>query len=151
MAEQEPTNEQEKTGHGLHGNQEPPGTREAARGFLKQLFDLQMREIVTTRMLPIIYALALAGAGLLSLYSIAWGFSQSWWAGVAWLIVIGPALFLAVVTTVRVLLEFVMTVFRIACYMEVLGNQIEGLSGQMEEIEEDLPRIQFWRSWTRKK
>lgn len=150
MTEEEPNKEQQSADKGP-GKVVPTGTREAGLSFLTQLFDLQMREIVTTRMLPIIYGLAIAGAALLSLYSILWGFSQSWVLGIGWLIVIGPALFLAVVTTVRVLLEFVMTVFRIACYMEVLGNQIEGISDQMEGIEEDLPRIQFWRSRKRNK
>lgn len=127
-----------------------PSMREAARRFLGQLFDLQMREIITTRMLPIIYGLAIAGAALVAVYSTVWGFTQSLWAGLGWLLVAGPALFLAIVISVRVLLEFVLTLFRIARYMDVLGSQIEGISDQMDSIDADLPRIQFWRTWTRK-
>ncbi len=144
------------------GNQEPPSQTEPAgdvrptslrrsvaelgRLFARQLFDLQMRELLTTRMLPIIYGLAIGFAALLTVYWIVWGFGQSWGMGIAWLLVIGPALFVAVVTAIRVFLEFVMTVFRIALFLESLGGQIESIAGQTEEIAEDLPRIQFWRS-----
>lgn len=85
------------------------------------------------------------------MYSVAWGFRQSWWLGAVWLFVAGPALFLAVVTAVRVFLEFVMTVFRIAFFLESMGSQVDSLAGQTEEIAEDLPRIQFWRSRKRGK
>lgn len=147
MAEESPQNnpEEAQTADGAES------VSTAARRFLTQLFDLQMREIITTRMLPIIYGLAIAGAALMAVYSIVWGFSQSMWVGIAWLLIAGPALFLAIVTSVRVLLEFVLTLFRITRYLDVLGGQIEGISDQMDSIDEDLPRIQFWRNWTRHK
>ncbi|MDN5862554.1 MAG: DUF4282 domain-containing protein [Salinisphaera sp.] len=127
------------------------GTRLTPGNFLVQLFDLQMRQIVTTRMLPFIYGSAIALAGLLSVYSIVWAFEHGFWEGIAWLLLVGPGLFLAVVITVRVLLEFVLIVFRIACYMEVMGGQIEGIADQTEDIAGDLPRIMFWRKWGRER
>lgn len=150
MAEQDDFNEQQPTREGF-AEAEPRALREQAAGFVRQLFDLQMREIITTRMLPVIYGLAVAFAALSALYSIGWAFSQSWWLGAVWAVIVGPAVFIGIVTTIRVLLEFILTVFRIACYMEVLGNQIEGISDRMEGIDADLPRIQFWRSWKRDK
>lgn len=151
MSEDRDRNETNQSGERWLSVLRDPSIHEAARRFLGQLFDLQMREIVTTRMLPIVYALAITGAGLATGYSILWGFRQSWWMGLIWLLIAGPALFLVTVTAVRVFLEFVMTVFRIAFYLEALGNHIESIADQTEEIADDLPRIQFWRSRRRER
>ena len=53
--------------------------------------------------------------------------------------------------TLRVMLEFVLTVFRIAFFLEALGGQIESIAGQTEDIHQDLPRIRFWRRSARGK
>lgn len=112
---------------------------------LVNLFDIQLRTVVTTRMLPAIYLLALILAGLMALYSVVWAFDKGWITGVFWLLIGGPALFIALITSVRVLLEFVLTVFRIAVMMESLGGQVDSMAGQIDELSEDLPRIQFWK------
>ena len=119
-----------------------------ARSLVSGLFDLEFKTIITTQMLPVIYGLSITLSGIATLYFIAWGFGQSWWLGLTWLLVAGPALFLALVTTVRVILEFVLTVFRIAFYVEAMAGQVEGIAGQTEGIAEDLPRIKFWKSFT---
>jgi hypothetical protein len=120
--------------------------RQDGQSLLSGLFDLQFQTIVTTQMLPAIYGLAIALAGVASLYFVFWGFGHSWWMGTAWLLLFGPALFLAVIIAIRVTLEFVLTVFRIALFLETLGTQIDSIAAQTEEISDDLPRIQFWRS-----
>ena len=112
------------------------------------LFDFQFKTIITTQMMPLIYGLAVLLSGLAAIYGVAWAFGESWWMGFIWLLAIGPALFIALITTVRVVLEFVLTVFRLSCYVEALATQVEGIAGQTEGISESLPRIKFWKSFS---
>lgn len=121
------------------------------RMLLSGLFDLQFKTIITTQMMPLIYSLSLLLSALAALYGIVWAFGQNWWMGLIWLTVVGPALFIALVTTVRVVLEFVLTVFRISCYVEAMGSQVEGIAGQTHEISGSLPRIRFWKTSTKEK
>lgn len=119
-----------------------------AATLLGGLFDLQFRTIITTQMMPIIYGMAILFSALAALYCVIWGFGQSWWMGLLWLLIAGPALFIALITTVRVVLEFVLTVFRLSCYVEAVAGQVEGIAGQTEGISESLPRIRFWKSFS---
>lgn len=116
------------------------------RTLLGGLFDLKFGTIITTQMLPLIYALAVVLSALAALYGIAWAFGESWWMGLIWLVAIGPALFIALITTVRVVLEFVLTVFRISCHVDAMMGQVEGIAGQTEGIADGLPRIKFWKN-----
>lgn len=121
------------------------------RTLLGGLFDLKFNTIITTQMMPLIYTLAVVLSALTAFYCIVWAFGESWWMGLAWLIVVGPALFVALITTVRVVLEFVLTVFKISCYVEALAGQVEGIADQTEGIADGLPRIKFWQSHKPKK
>ncbi len=120
--------------------------RSDSEGLLRNLFDVQFTTVVTTRMVPAIYSMALILSALATLYGIVWAFDSSWLLGAVWLLLIGPAIFLGLITTVRVLLEFVLTVFRIAVALESVGGQVDSIAGQTEEIAEDLPRIRFWKT-----
>lgn len=112
---------------------------------MKELFDVQFSSIVTTRMLPVIYGLALVLAGVQAVYSVIWAFEQNMWMGFLWLVVIAPAVFLAVVTAVRVVLELVLAIFRLLVMMESLSGKMDTMAGQIDVIQDDLPRIQFWK------
>ncbi len=114
------------------------------RELLRNLFDFEMREIVTTRMLPLIYRLAVIAMGALVLLGIASAFIQSFWLGLVWL-VFGPAVFLILVVVVRVFLEFVMAVFRMLVFIEILDRRTSAIEGHTEEVVQDLPRIKFWK------
>ncbi len=114
------------------------------RELLRNLFDFEMREIVTTRMLPLIYRLAVIAMGALVLLGIASAFIQSFWLGLVWL-VFGPIVFLILVVVVRVFLEFVMAVFRMLVFIEILDRRTSAIEGHTEEVVQDLPRIKFWK------
>lgn len=118
---------------------------------LRGLFDLRFETIVTTQMLPVIYTMAVIFAAVGVLYSIGWAFNTAWWIGVIWLLVIGPIIFIASITTVRVVLEFVLAVFRLLCLVQTMSGQVEGMSGQVDDISHDMPRMRFWRSLSRNK
>ncbi|MGQ0530381.1 MAG: DUF4282 domain-containing protein [Panacagrimonas sp.] len=114
------------------------------RGLLRHLFDFEMREIVTTRMLPLIYRFAVMAMAALVVLGVVTAFIQSLWTGLVWL-VFGPIVFLVLVVAVRVLLEFVMAVFRMLVYIEILDRRTQTIEGHTEEVVQDLPRIQFWK------
>lgn len=129
-----------------YDNTKPGGLRRNGLNLLAGLFDFQFNTIITTQMMPVIYGMAMLFSALATVYSILWAFGQSWWLGLIWLFIVGPAVFVALITSVRVVLEFVLTVFRIACYVEAVTGEVEGIAGQTEGIADGLPRIKFWRS-----
>lgn len=116
----------------------------AVRDLLRNLFDFEMREIVTTRMLPLIYRFAVMAMAALVVLGVVTAFIQSIWMGLTWLL-FGPIVFLILVVVVRVFLEFVMAVFRMLVYIEILDRRTSTIEGHTEEVVQDLPRIQFWK------
>lgn len=118
--------------------------RSDSGSLLAGLFDRQFTTVITTQMVPTIYTMGMLLSAIATVYVIFWAFEQSLVSGLVWLCLLGPAMFLALIMTIRVLLEFVLTVFRIAFFLEALGGQVESIAGQTEDINEDLPRIRFW-------
>lgn len=115
----------------------------AALGFFfRNLFDLQMRTVLTTRMLPVIYGLGIGFAACFAVYLVVMAFAVSRYEGLFWLLLAGPLSFVVVVTALRVVLEFVLSVFRLAI-------QVEAVTAQTQQIAADLPRIQFWKGFLR--
>lgn len=134
------------TGSGTRGE----STNEVVyRDLLRSLFDFEMREIITTRMLPLIYRFAVLAMAAIVALGVVTAFVQSLWLGLAWL-VLGPVVFLILVVIVRVFLEFVMAVFRMLVYIEILDRRTSTIQGHTEEVVQDLPRIQFWKSFMRR-
>ena len=115
--------------------------RELAQG----LFDLQFQSIITTRMVPTIYMLGLILAAVLTLAFVIRSFHESLLYGLMWLLLFGPALFVAVAVILRISLEFILTLFRLAVAVEDLEQSVQGIAGRTHEIAHDLPRIQFWK------
>ncbi len=120
-----------------------------ARELLHGLFDLQFRSILTTRMVPTIYTLGILLSGLLTIYSVISAFERSWQSGIGWLLVFGPALFIACLVILRISLEVILVLFRLLVVVENLEPVVHKISGQTDEIVTDLPRIQFWKNWRR--
>lgn len=86
---------------------------EQAKGFLGALFDFSFSEFITTKIIKVLYALAIVISGLVSIGWILKGFSLSFSAGLLALILI-PLIFLLYVIAVRIWLELVIVIFRIA-------------------------------------
>ena len=120
------------------------------RDLVQGLLDFEFRTVVTTRLLPIVYRVAVTAIGIGVVWEIAQAFAISWIRGVLWLSILGPAVFLGLVTAVRVFLEFVISIFRVAVHVEYVSRRMVDIADQTEEIASDLPRIQFWR-WGRRR
>ena len=118
-----------------------PGWRQwPARGreFLRNLFDLEFRQLLTPRMLPTLFVLAIVASALWVLAYIGQGFGESIREGLLRLL-LGPLAFLCLVTFARIALELCLAIFRLAVYASRMAGHTEDIAG-------GLPRIQFWKS-----
>ena len=121
-------------------------SKAAIRDLLVGLFDVRMRTVLSSRMLPLIYTFMLVLSAIGVLYLTLSAFERSLPDGLLWLLLMGPALFLAVVITTRVVLELVLAAFRIAVRVEQVQATTENIAGSTE-VFSDLPRITFWRAF----
>ncbi len=91
-------------------------------GFLRSLFDFSFTEFITTRVIKVLYALAVVFCALAALVMIIGGFSRSPGAGILSLI-LSPVVFLFYVLMVRVWLEVIIILFRIAEHTRTLAEK----------------------------
>ena len=108
------------------------------REFLHDLFDLQFQTFIATRMLPGVYGFGIVLAFVFSLYWTIIQFRDSAAEGLLW-VVLGPVVFVGLVTALRITLEFVMAVFRVAWYVEQVATHTETVS-------QELPRFSVLRT-----
>lgn len=117
------SNDEEKNRSGSRGGGQDLGTQ--AKGFFGALFEISFQNFVTTRIVSIIYVIAIVVAGLSALGNFIFGISllvsstsAFVGAGVAVLgivvILLTPVVFIVEVIVARVLLETVIVLFRIA-------------------------------------
>ena len=104
-------------------------------------------------MLPTIYVLGIIVSALASISLIVSGFQTSLSQGFVWLCLLGPALFLTLVTTWRIILELCYAFFQLLLMVQDVTGVVDRISGQtdqigdvVEQVQSDLPRITFWRS-----
>ena len=83
------------------------------KGFFGSLFDLSFTSLVTTRIIKVLYVLAIIVIGLYALIFIAGGFSRSSSAGIFVLLILAPLFTLISLIYTRVLLEVIIALFRI--------------------------------------
>ncbi len=83
-------------------------------GFFQALFDFSFTSFITSKLIKILYGLAILGAILGALMLIMSGFSQSTGVGLFMLFIGAPLFFLFWVIYARVLLELIIVIFRIA-------------------------------------
>lgn len=88
-------------------------TQPSSEGFFAALFDLSFESFISTRLVRVIYVIGLVLMGLAALMALVGGLSQG--AGSALLmLIVAPALFLFGAMYLRVMLEVLIVVFRIA-------------------------------------
>lgn len=111
--------------------------------FLRNLFDLQFQRLLTPRMLPTLFVLAIVASALWVVAYAVQGFSTSLTDGLVRLLLVGPLAFLTLVTCARVALELCLAIFRLAVHASRMAGHTEDIAG-------GLPRITFWKSPRRK-
>lgn len=113
--------------------------RQVAREFLRDLFDFKFETFMAARMLPAVYVLGIGLAAIFIGYVVVQRFHVSPREGWLWALLLGPAAFFGLVTALRITLEFVMAVFRVAWYVEQVASHTQVVS-------EELPRFTFLRT-----
>ena len=96
------------------------------KGFLGSLFDMSFTEFVTTRIVHILYIIAIALSGLAALGALATGFASGSVGGILAGLIVAPILFVFWVLCARVWLEVIVVAFRIA---ENTGRLVEQQGG----------------------
>jgi hypothetical protein len=82
-------------------------------GFFGSLFDLSFTSLVATRIIKVLYVLAIIAIGLYALFFIAAAFHDSTAAGLVVLLIVAPIFALVSLIYTRVLLEVFIALFRI--------------------------------------
>jgi hypothetical protein len=107
------------------------------KGFFGSLFDISFSSLVTTKVIKVLYVISLIVIGLFSLFFIIGAFSRSAGLGVLTLIIFAPLGALLYTVYTRVILEFIIVVFRIAEYngeLVALQRQQMGLPAHTSSL-----------------
>ena len=83
------------------------------KGFFGALFDISFASFITTKIIKVLYVIAMVVAGLIALAYVIAAFTASVGLGLLTLVVFAPLAFLLYVIYTRVFLELVMVIFRI--------------------------------------
>lgn len=92
------------------------------RGFFGQLLDFSFTEFITTKIIKVLYGLAIFIAAVFTILLIIGAFSDSVASGVI-LLVLSPLWLLLCVTVSRLILEMVLVAFRMAEHVGYLAKQ----------------------------
>ena len=84
------------------------------KGFFELLFDFSFSEFVTTKIIKVLYVLAIHGAGIAALMTLFSGFATKSFSGVLYGLVMTPIVFLLGTLVARIWLETLIVLFRIA-------------------------------------
>jgi hypothetical protein len=90
------------------------------KGFFASLFDMSFSSLVTTKVIKVLYVISLVVIGLVALFFVIGAFASSAAAGVVVLLIAAPLFALFYIVYTRVILEFIIVVFRIAEYSREL-------------------------------
>ena len=91
--------------------------------FFKSLFDFSFTTFITTKLIKLIFIIALIAIGLTALFIIVASFGVSAAAGLAGLLIIAPLFVLFATIYTRVLLELIIVVFRISEHAAEIAAQ----------------------------
>lgn len=103
------------------------------KGFLAGLFDMTFSEFVTIRLIKVLYIIGIVGAVFAGLLFIVGGFSNGAGTGILFLL-LSPVLVGIYILMVRIWLELIIVVFRIAeNTSQLVKMKKEGVAATGEE------------------
>jgi len=82
-------------------------------GFLRALFDIRFREMITGKIIVFLYVIAMIAIGLAYIGAVVNGFNNGVGTGLLVLLIIGPIGSLFALAYIRVILEVFIVLFRI--------------------------------------
>ena len=95
---------------------------EEAKGFFGALFDFSFTEFVTTKIIKVLFALAIIGSAIMAVFYIAASFSSSSGLGIL-VLLLSPVIFIVYVILARVWLELIIVLFRIAEHVSEMAKK----------------------------
>lgn len=93
-----------------------------SKSFLSALFDFSFSEFITIKIIKVLYVIGIILAGIAALFMIGGGFGTSFFAGILALI-ISPIIFLLYVLVVRIWLELIIVLFKIADNTKIMAEK----------------------------
>ncbi|MEQ9012102.1 DUF4282 domain-containing protein [Algiphilus sp.] len=112
-----------------HQQTEPSTVASLLGGLGAALMDLRFRTVVSVRMLPAAYVVLVSGLAAILLSRTVSAFAMSLWQGLIELFLVTPIYFIAGLVFIRVALEFVHAVFRIAANVDALRDWSQDIHG----------------------
>ncbi|MBY8965383.1 DUF4282 domain-containing protein [Algiphilus sp.] len=112
-----------------HQQTEPSTVSSLLGGLGAALMDLRFRTVVSVRMLPAAYVVLVSGLAAILLSRTVSAFAMSLWQGLIELFLVTPIYFIAGLVFIRVALEFVHAVFRIAANVDALRDWSQDIHG----------------------
>ncbi len=87
---------------------------EQTKGFFGALFDFTFTEFITSKMIRLLYILLIIAVGIGTIVFIVGAFAKSAALGALTLLVLGPIAFIVGVICIRIYMEIIIVLFRIA-------------------------------------
>lgn len=103
-------------------------------GFFASLFDFSFSSFITTKLVKVIYGLAMAGNVLFALMMVAAGFGRGFMSGVFVLLVMAPLVFVLFTALARLWLELVVVLFRMAEHARVTANSTQAMAARQHTM-----------------
>ncbi|MCK5077230.1 MAG: DUF4282 domain-containing protein [Calditrichia bacterium] len=94
------------------------------KGFLQILFNISFNELITLKIIRVLYLMGILFSGIGAFYIIIEGFSNSFFSGLLALI-FSPLVFLIYVVFTRVILEIIWSIFKIAENTDIIVADIK--------------------------
>jgi hypothetical protein len=107
-----------------------PAYRIWIKDFIKALFDLSFKEVVTVKMLPLLYCVGIITAMVASIYLITHAFMKSLLDGFIYLM-IAPIFFIFAVAAIRSTLEFFSAVFNLQAHMALVNHLMKDMNQEI--------------------
>ena len=95
------------------------------KGFFGRLFDLSFNEFITTKIIKVLYVIAIIGSAIGALFILGGLFATRTFGGVLMGLVLAPVVFVLYVILARIWLETLIVLFRIAENTGKMANKGE--------------------------
>jgi uncharacterized membrane protein (DUF485 family) len=96
---------------------------EKPKGFFGSLFDLSFTSFVTSKLVKVLYVLAIVGAGVWAIVLAVPAFQGGTALGLLMALVVAPLFFVLAVIWSRVVLELIVVIFRISEQLAEIAQQ----------------------------
>ncbi len=134
-AEQEPAIQSASEHPAIHST--TPSFFQSSWSFLTELFDFQFKEVMTVKMLPLIYGVAILSIAATTLYLGIHAALTSYLLGIVYCAFIAPVFFIFSISAVRTTLEFFSALFSVQHQMQKMNMSMEIIGSQLKKMNEN--------------